>query len=39
MITVRLLLSNSSEAKRVFRSLDSNAKDLAGYAAIRWWKD
>ena len=39
MITVRLLLSNSSEAKRVFRSLDSNEKDLAGYAAIRWWND
>ena len=36
---IRLSLSNSSDAKRLFRSFDSEAKDLACYAATRWWSD
>ena len=35
MIAVRQLLGNSTDAKRVFREMDSNERDLAGYAAIR----
>ena len=36
---VRSMLSISHEAKRLFRTFDSEEKDLAGYAAIRWWND
>jgi len=39
METVRSLLSLSNVAKRLFRAEDSQGKDLAGYAAIRWWND
>ena len=32
-------ISISHEVKKLFRSLDSHGKDLAGYAEIRWWTD
>ena len=36
---VRSMMSISHEAKRLFRTFDSEEKYLAGYAAIRWWND
>ena len=39
MKNVRSLVSISNIAKQVFRSNDSEGKDLAGYAEIRWWND
>ena len=33
------VVSLSHEAKQLFRSNDSDGKDLAGYAEIRWWND
>ena len=39
MKNVRPVVSLSHEAKELFRSNDSNGKDLAGYAEIRWWND
>ena len=39
MKNVRSVVSLSHEAKKLFRSNDSNGKDLAGYAEIRWWND
>ena len=39
MTKVRLLVSKSHDANTLFRKFDSEEKDLAGYAAIRWWND
>ena len=39
MENVRSLLCLSNYAKQLFREEDDNGKDLAGYAAIRWWND
>ena len=39
MKNVRSVVSLSHEAKQLFRSNDSEGKDLAGYAEIRWWND
>ena len=37
MKNVRLLVSLQHEAKKLFRSNDSEGKDLAGCAEILWW--
>jgi hypothetical protein len=39
MENLRSLLGLSNVAKQLFRKEDSEGKDLAGYAAIRWWND
>ena len=39
MAAVRGLVGLSNVAQRMFRENDVNGKNLAGYAAIRWWND
>ena len=36
MIALRTMMGVSLKAKQLFREKDSDEKDLAGYAAIRW---
>ena len=39
MIATRELVSISTDAKRLFRENDTEDKNLAGYAKIRWWNN